>query len=155
MLSTKAETLAVDGADLAGKGRHHIVGLRISGRGQKGVVNHQNGIVAHQRARAGRPADRAHRGGHPLVDTLRGDFRVLDGGVGAHAVHDRTALAVDKHADQRRAAAFDVVEFVVETAGRLFGNLTVKADSGYFSLAELAYDIFQLGCVHSSVFAEG
>lgn len=128
-----------------------IVGLQLPIGRQKGIVDHQNGVVAHQRTRAGGPEHRAHRGGHALVYALGGDFRVLDGGIGAHPMHDRATLAVDQYPDQRGTAALDVVEFVVEAGGRLLGDLTVEADRGRLSLSDFTYDIFQLGSFHSSV----
>ena len=116
MLRFQAEPFPVNRLDLFGKSRYHVRRFPSVIVRQHRVMNHQYGIITHERTLARRPDDGGHRCRDPFDDTFRIHRGIGDGGIGGHAVKDTAALRVDQHADTGGTDdIFQKVELVIET----------------------------------------
>ena len=116
MLRFQAEPFPVNRLDLFGKSRYHVRRFPSVIVRQHRVMNHQYGIITHERTLARRPDDGGHRCRDPFDDTFRIHRGIGDGGIGGHAVKDTAALRVDQHTDTGGTDdIFQKVELVIET----------------------------------------
>ena len=131
------EPLSIDGFNLPGECPDHIRSFVVIPIRKHRIVNHQYGIVSHERTVPRSPDNGCHRCGNTFDDTFRIYLAVGDSGIGCHAVQH---LRVDQYAYAR--GAHDVlqkIELIIKACGILLGDAPEKTDNSRlagFSLSD-------------------